>query len=140
MLNIIETVLASTSLTTLHTAIQAAGWAELLSGPGPFTVFAPHEDAFAKLPAGSLEDLVKDLPKLQEMLAYHIVEGKVLAAEVMKHASMRTLRGQNIGIASNNGIKVNQATVVEADLVCENGIIHIIDAVLTMHTTKFTVV
>lgn len=140
MLNIIETALASTFLSTLHSAIQAADWVELLSSPGPFTVFAPNEEAFAKLSVGSLEEWLKDLPKLQEMLAYHIVEGRVPETEIRQHSSLRTLRGQKIGIALNNGIKVNQAKLIEADITCENGIIHIIDAVLTMPTTKFMVV
>ena len=139
MLNIIEMALASSYLSTLHAAIQAAGWSQMLSQPGPFTIFAPNEEAFAKLPVGSVEDLLKDIPKLQEMLAYHIVEGSEMRAELVQQASMRTLHGRKISIASNNGIKVNQANLVEADIACENGVIHIIDAVLMMPTIKFTV-
>ena len=140
MLNIIETAIASTYLSTLHSAIQAAGWSELLTGQGPYTVFAPNEEAFARLPEGRLDELLKDTAKLQEMLAYHIVEGCVLAAEIKQHGSLRTLHAHNLGIASNNGIKVNQANLIEADIACENGVIHIIDAVLVMPHTKFTIV
>ena len=140
MPDIVDIAVSNDNFTTLVAAVQAAGLVEALKSPGPFTVFAPNEEAFAKLSMGSLEEWLKDLPKLQEMLAYHIVEGRVPETEIRQHSSLRTLRGQKIGIALNNGIKVNQAKVIEADITCENGIIHIIDAVLTMPTTKFMVV
>lgn len=140
MLNIIETVIATGSLVTMQTVIQAAGWGQMLSMPGPFTVFAPNQDAFGKLPAGSFEHLLKDLPKLREMLAYHIVEGQVTEAELGKYPSMRMLRGNNIGIALHNGIKINQANLIKADIICKNGVIHIIDAVLALPNTKYTTV
>lgn len=140
MQNIVETIITTPSLVTMQKVIQAAKWDELLSQPGPFTVFAPNQDAFGKLPAGSFENLLQDLPGIQEILAYHIVEGQVLEEEIRKHPSMRMLRGKNIGIAVQNGIKINQANLIKADIICENGVIHIIDAVLALPNTKFTTV
>ncbi|MBL8204687.1 MAG: fasciclin domain-containing protein [Blastocatellia bacterium] len=139
MLNVIETISASPVLTTLRAAIQAAQWEERFSRQGLITVFAPTNEAFAKLPQGSLQEVFQHLPQVQEMLAYHFIEGAMLVAEITKYASLQTFQGKNVGIAVNNGIKVNQANVISADIACENGIIHILDAVLTMPNRKFTV-
>lgn len=140
MLNIVETIIATPSLVTMQKVIQSAEWSEMLSRPGPFTVFAPTQEAFGKLPGGSFEHLLKDLPMLQEMLAYHIVEGQVTEAELRKYPSMRMLRGNNVGIALHNGIKINQANLIQADIICKNGVIHILDAVLALPHAKYTAV
>jgi len=139
MLNVIETISASPALTTLRAAIQAAQWEERFSRQGLITVFAPTDEAFAKLLQGSLQEVFQHLSQVQEMLAYHFIEGAMLVAEVTKYASLQTFQGNNVGIAVNNGIKVNQANVISADIACENGIIHILDAVLTMPNRKSTV-
>jgi uncharacterized surface protein with fasciclin (FAS1) repeats len=138
MKKIIETAIANGSFKTLVTAIKAAGLAERLSGSGPFTVFAPNDEAFAKLPKGTVEELLKDVPRLRRLLAYHVVEGKALTADAMKLSSAKTVYGQNVTIASNKGITVNDARVIKIDIACDNGIIHAIDTVLTLPTAKST--
>jgi uncharacterized surface protein with fasciclin (FAS1) repeats len=138
MKRIIETAIANGSFKTLVTAIKAAGLAERLSEPGPFTVFAPNDEAFAKLPKGAVEELLKDIPKLRRLLAYHVVAGKALTTDVMKLSSAKTVHGQNVTITSNKGIKVNDARVVKINIACDNGVIHAIDTVLTLPTAKST--
>ena len=138
MPKIIETASAANSFKTLVTAVKAAGLVDTLSGRGPFTVFAPNDEAFAKLPKSSVDALLKDIPKLKQLLAYHVVPGKVTASEVMRHPSAETLEGQNLSLISNNGIKVNEAKVIRADIKCDNGVIHMIDTVLTLPTAKTT--
>jgi uncharacterized surface protein with fasciclin (FAS1) repeats len=103
---------------------------ETLSGPGPFTVFAPTDDAFAKLPEGTVEGLLKDIPKLTSILTYHVVSGKVTAADVMKLTTAKTVQGQNVSIDTKAGVKIDGATVVKADVMADNGVIHVIDAVI----------
>jgi uncharacterized surface protein with fasciclin (FAS1) repeats len=138
MPKIIETASAAHSFKTLMTAVKAAGLVETLSGRGPFTLFAPNDEAFAKLPKSSVDDLLEDIPRLKQLLTYHIVPGKVTASEVMKYPSAETLEGQHLGLISNNGIKVNEAKVIRADIKCDNGVIHMIDTVLTLPTAKST--
>lgn len=138
MPNIIETAIAANSFKTLVTAVKAAHLVEAFSGPGPFTVFAPNDEAFAKLPQGTVETLLKDAPKLKRLLNYHVVAGKIMAAEVAKLPKVQSLEGQNLGIASNNGVKVNDAKVIKSDIACDNGVIHVIDTVLTMPAAKST--
>ena len=138
MPNIVETAIAANSFKTLITAIKAAGLVETLSGPGPFTVFAPNDEAFAKLPKAAVEGLLKNIPKLKRVLTYHLVAGKKMAAEVTKLSSALTLEGQSVGIASHKGIKVNDAKVIKTDITCDNGVIHVIDAVLTLPAAKST--
>lgn len=138
MSNIIETASVANSFKTLLTAAQAVGLMETLAERGPFTLFAPNDAAFAKLPTDVLEELLTDVAKLKQLLAYHVVEDRLLLADVMKLASVQTLQGQRLGIATNNGVKVNHAQVIQADLVCDNGIIHVLDAVLTLATAKFS--
>ena len=138
MPNIIETAIAANSFKTLVTAVKAAHLVEAFSGPGPFTVFAPNDEAFAKLPQGTVETLLKDAPKLKRLLNYHVVAGKIMAAEVAKLPKDQSLEGQNLGIASNNGVKVNDAKVIKSDIACDNGVIHVIDTVLTMPAAKST--
>ena len=138
MKKIIETAIANGSFNTLVTAVKAAGLAETLSGPGPFTFFVPNDEAFAKLPKSAVEGLLKDIPKLKKLLAYHVVAGKALAADVMKLSSAKTVHGRDVTITSNKGIKVNDAKVIKIDIACDNGVIHVIDTVLTLPTAKST--
>jgi uncharacterized surface protein with fasciclin (FAS1) repeats len=131
MADIVDTASNAGSFSTLVTAIKAANLVDTLKGKGPFTVFAPTDEAFAKLPAGTVEELLKDIPKLKKILTYHVVSGKVMAADVVKLKSAKTVEGSDVKIdASNGGVKVNNATVATADVAADNGVIHIIDTVL----------
>ena len=130
MANIVETAVGAGSFKTLVAAVTAAGLGGTLSGPGPFTVFAPSDDAFAKLPAGTVEALLADLPKLKAILTYHVVPGKLLAADVAKSTALKTVQGQSLAVSVNGGVKVNEAHVVQADIVTDNGVIHVIDSVV----------
>ncbi|MFE1744772.1 fasciclin domain-containing protein [Coleofasciculus sp. H7-2] len=131
MANIVDTAVQAGSFNTLVAAVKAAGLVDTLQGPGPFTVFAPTDEAFAKLPEGTVDSLLKDLPKLKQILTYHVVSGKVMAADVVKLKSATTVQGSDVKIdASNGGVKVNNATVSTADVAADNGVIHIIDTVL----------
>ncbi|MEG5137392.1 MULTISPECIES: fasciclin domain-containing protein [unclassified Microcoleus] len=130
MADIVDTAVAAGSFTTLVAAVKAAGLVETLKGAGPFTVFAPTDEAFAKLPAGTVESLLKDIPKLKKILTYHVVSGKVMAADAAKLKSAKTVEGSEIKIDASNGVKINDATVTTADVAADNGVIHIIDAVL----------
>jgi len=111
-------------------AVKAADLVGTLSGPGPFTVFAPTDAAFAKLPAGTVEGLLKDKKKLTAVLTYHVVPGKVMATDVVKLKSAKTVQGQKITIDTKDGVKVDGAKVVKTDIKCTNGVIHIIDSVI----------
>ena len=128
--DIVETAVAAGSFKTLATALTEAGLVETLKGPGPFTVFAPTDEAFAKLPAGTLDALLKDKATLIKVLTYHVVAGKVMAADVMKLNSAKTLEGQDITIRHMGGVQVNDANVVLTDIVASNGVIHVIDTVI----------
>ena len=130
MANIVEVATNAGTFKTLVAAITAAGLGETLSGPGPFTVFAPSDDAFAKLPAGTVEGLLKDVPALTKILTYHVVSGKVMAAEAAKLQSAKSLQGGDLKIAASNGVKINDATVTATDIDASNGVIHVIDTVL----------
>jgi uncharacterized surface protein with fasciclin (FAS1) repeats len=130
MADIIDTAVGAGSFGTLVTAIKAAGLVETLKGAGPFTVFAPTDEAFAKLPAGTVDSLLKDLPKLKKILTYHVVSGKVMAADVVKLKSAKTVEGSEVKIDASNGVKVNDSTVVTPDVAADNGVIHVIDTVL----------
>ena len=133
--NIVETAEADGRFTTLVTALKAAQLDGNLSGPGSFTVFAPTDNAFKKLPAGTIDSLLKDPQKyyLKKMLLYHVVNKELMAADVMRLGSIDTLEGQSLLIDVSNGtIFVNgNAKVITADIVCSNGVIHVIDNVLT---------
>lgn len=112
-------------------AVKAADLVETLSGEGPFTVFAPTDDAFAKLPEGTVEGLLKNKEKLQAVLTYHVVAGKVMAADVVKLESAKTVNGQSVTITVKDGVvMVDNAKVVKTDILCSNGVIHVIDAVI----------
>lgn len=130
MADIVDVAVSNGSFKTLVAAVQAAGLVETLKGKGPFTLFAPSDDAFAKLPKGTVEGLLKDLPKLKSILTYHVVAGKVSAADVMKMTSAKTVQGQMVSIQTNGGVKINGAKVVTADVQADNGIIHVIDTVI----------
>ncbi|MEA5600864.1 fasciclin domain-containing protein [Nostoc sp. UHCC 0252] len=130
MANIIETATNNGSFTTLVAAIQAAGLEGTLNGNGPFTVFAPTDEAFNKLPAGTVDALLKDIPKLKKILTYHVVSGKVLAADVAKLKTAKTVEGSEVKIDASNGVKINDAKVATADVAADNGVIHVIDTVL----------
>ena len=129
--DIVDTAVAAGSFKTLATALEAAGLVDTLKGPGPFTVFAPTDAAFAKLPAGTVEGLLKDKPKLSAILTYHVVPGNVKAADVVKLDSAKTVNGQSVAIKVVDGkVIVDNATVTTADIEASNGVIHVIDTVL----------
>ena len=130
--DIVDTAVAG-KFNTLVAAVKAAGLVDTLKGPGPFTVFAPTDEAFAKLPPGTLEMLLKpeNKAKLQSILEYHVVAGKVMAHDVMGLHSAKTVEGQNIAIETmNGGVMVNNAHVIKTDIVASNGVIHVIDTVM----------
>jgi uncharacterized surface protein with fasciclin (FAS1) repeats len=128
--DIVDTAVAAGSFKTLAAALTAAGLIDTLKGAGPFTVFAPTDEAFAKLPAGTLEALLKDKAKLTAILTYHVVPGKVMAADVVKLKAAKTVQGQSVTIDATKGVKIDGANVVKADIVCSNGVIHVIDSVI----------
>lgn len=133
MHDIIDTAVAAGSFKTLAAALTAADLVATLKGAGPFTVFAPTDEAFAKLPAGTVESLLKDIPKLKAILTYHVVAGKVMAADVMTMdgKSATTVNGAALKISTTGGVKLNgTTTVVKTDIECTNGVIHVIDSVL----------
>ena len=133
MHNIVDTAVAAGNFKTLTAALTAAKLVDTLKGAGPFTVFAPTDEAFAKLPAGTVESLLKDIPKLSAILTYHVIASKVMAADVMKMdgQSAKTVNGATLAISTKHGVKLNgSTTVVKTDIVCTNGVIHVIDSVL----------
>ncbi|MEH2116937.1 fasciclin domain-containing protein [Nostoc sp.] len=130
MPDIVDTAINAGTFNTLVTAITVAGLDTALKGPGPFTVFAPTDEAFSKLPSGTVESLLEDILQLRKILEYHVVSGKVTAAEVVKLNSATTVAGSDVKIDASNGVKVNDATVVTPDVEADNGIIHVIDTVL----------
>ena len=132
MADIVDTAVAAGAFSTLVKAVQAAGLVETLKGPGPFTVFAPTDDAFAKLPAGTLDAVLADKAKLTAILTYHVVPGKVLAKDVvgLNGKSVKTVQGGMLKVDTTSGVKIGNATVVKADVETSNGVIHVIDAVL----------
>jgi uncharacterized surface protein with fasciclin (FAS1) repeats len=133
MHDIIDTAIAAGSFNTLAAAVTAAGLVDTLKGAGPFTVFAPTDDAFAKLPAGTVEALLADIPKLTAILTYHVVAGKVMAADVvgLNGQSAKTVNGATVAISTAGGVKLNgTSNVVKTDIECTNGVIHVIDTVI----------
>jgi uncharacterized surface protein with fasciclin (FAS1) repeats len=133
MHDIIETAVAAGKFNTLAAAVTAAGLVDTLKGPGPFTVFAPTDEAFANLPAGTVEALLADIPKLTAILTYHVVAGKVMAGDVvgLNGKSVTAVNGAEIAITTDGGVKLNGlANVTTTDIECTNGVIHIIDAVI----------
>ena len=133
MHDIIDTAVAAGSFKTLAAAVTAAGLVDTLKGAGPFTVFAPTDEAFAKLPDGTVAALLKDIPKLKAILTYHVVAGKVLAADVVKldGKSAKTVNGAEVKVTTTGGVKLNgSANVVKTDIECTNGVIHVLDSVI----------
>lgn len=127
--DIVDTAVAAGSFKTLATALQAAGLIETLKGKGPFTVFAPTDEAFAKIPKDQLDALLKDKAKLTAVLTYHVVPGKVMAADV-KAGKVKTVQGGELTVATAGGVMVDNAKVVKTDIVADNGVIHVIDTVV----------
>ena len=129
--DIVDTAVAAGKFTTLVKAVQAAGLVDTLKSEGPFTVFAPTDEAFAKLPAGTVEGLLGNPEKLKAVLTYHVVAGKVMAADVVKLTGAKTVNGQSVKIAVKDGkVTVDGANVVKTDIAASNGVIHVIDAVI----------
>jgi uncharacterized surface protein with fasciclin (FAS1) repeats len=131
-MDIVDTAVSAGSFNTLVAAVKAAGLVDTLKGKGPFTVFAPTDEAFAKLPAGTVESLLKpeNRDKLIKILTYHVVAGKVTASEVTKLKDAKTVQGGKVMFSTKNGVKVNGSNVVKADVMASNGVIHVIDTVL----------
>jgi uncharacterized surface protein with fasciclin (FAS1) repeats len=130
-MDIVETAVSAGSFNTLVAAVKAAGLVETLKGAGPFTVFAPTDEAFKKLPAGTVEALLKDKAKLTAILTYHVVPGMVMAADVVKLKDAKTVQGQKVMIkAGKDGVMIDNAKVVKTDIVTTNGVIHVIDTVI----------
>ena len=127
--DIVDTAVAAGNFKTLVAAVQAAGLVDTLKGPGPFTVFAPTDEAFAKIPKAKLDALLKDKAALTKILTYHVVPGKVMAADV-KAGKVKTVQGGMVTLSTKGGVKVNGAKVVAADVAADNGVIHAIDKVI----------
>jgi len=133
MHDIVDTAVAAGSFKTLVAAVQAAGLVDVLKGNGPFTVFAPSDAAFAKLPAGTVESLIKpeNKEKLAAILKFHVISGKVMASDVTgKVAHPASVQGENLNVDGTHGVTVNGAKVTSADIGCTNGVIHVIDTVI----------
>jgi uncharacterized surface protein with fasciclin (FAS1) repeats len=135
MTDIVDTAVAAGNFKTLVAAVTAAKLVETLKSQGPFTVFAPTDEAFEKLPKGTVEALLKDIPKLTAILKYHVVEGAVPAADVVQHKNITTLQGQDLKVDAvkwhlHKNVKINDADIVKADITTDNGVIHVIDKVL----------
>ena len=129
--DIVDTAIAAGNFKTLVSAVQAAGLVDTLKGMGPFTVFAPTDAAFAKIPSATLNALLANKTQLAAVLTYHVVPGKVMSTDLKNGMMVKTVEGKNITISlANAGVMVNNAKVVQADIVCSNGVIHAIDTVL----------
>lgn len=127
--DIVDTAVAAGNFKTLATALGAAGLVDTLKGKGPFTVFAPTDEAFAKIPKADLDALLKDKAKLSAVLTYHVVAGKVMAADV-KAGKVKTVQGSDLTVTTSGGVMVDKAKVVKTDIVADNGVIHVIDTVI----------
>ena len=130
--DIVDTAVAG-KFNTLVAAVKAAGLVDTLKGPGPFTVFAPTDEAFEKLPAGTLDSLLRpeNKEKLQSILTYHVVPGKVMAKDVVKLKSAKTVEGRDVSVSTKGGgVMINNATVTKADIAASNGVIHVVDTVI----------
>lgn len=131
--DIVDTAVSAGSFKTLVAAAEAAGLVETLKGEGPLTVFAPTDEAFARLPAGTVEDLLKpeNKEKLVAVLSYHVIAGKVMSGDVAgKKTTAKTVQGSNVDVNGMNGVRINDAMVTQADIKADNGVIHVIDRVL----------
>jgi uncharacterized surface protein with fasciclin (FAS1) repeats len=127
--DIVDTAVSAGTFNTLATALKAAGLVDTLKGPGPFTVFAPTDAAFAKVPADQLKALLADKAKLTAVLTYHVVPGKVLSKDV-KAGKVKTVQGSELTVSTTGGVKVDNSSVTAVDIQADNGVIHVIDTVL----------
>ncbi|HEY9671361.1 MAG TPA: fasciclin domain-containing protein [Waterburya sp.] len=132
MPDIVDIAVGAGSFETLVTAVKAAGLVEALKSPGPFTVFAPNDAAFAKLPPGTIQTLLQNIPQLARILMYHVVSGKLTKADLENVDTLTSLEGSPIRIDCSDGFEVKNATVVAADIEADNGVIHVIDNVILM--------
>ncbi len=132
MADIVDIAVGAGSFQTLVTAVQVAGLVDTLKGPGPFTVFAPNDDAFAKLPPGTVQTLVQNIPQLTRILMYHVVPGKLMSADLEQRNSLTSAEGSDIKIDTSDGFEVKNSTVISPDIEADNGVIHVIDTVLLM--------
>ena len=132
MADIVDIAVNAPEFSTLVTAVKKANLVEALKGDGPFTVFAPTDDAFAKLPPGTIQTLVQNIPQLARILTYHVVPGKLTKSDLEKVDSVISLEGSPIAINCSNNFEVKNATVITADIEADNGVIHVIDNVILM--------
>ena len=130
MADIVDTAVNAGAFDTLIAAVKTAGLVDTLKGTGPFTIFAPTDDAFAKLPHGTIDALLNDIPLLTKILTYHVVTDKIMSTDALNLNSIPTVEGSALSIEASNGIKVNDATIVTPDVEADNGVIHVIDSVL----------
>lgn len=130
MTDIIETAIKAGSFNTLVKAVEAADLVDILKSPGPFTLFAPIDQAFARLPEGALNSLLQDIPKLKKILSYHVLFGDVRTDNLLELTEAETVEGSVVVIDTSHGYKVNQAIVVTPDIIADNGVIHVIDSIL----------
>jgi uncharacterized surface protein with fasciclin (FAS1) repeats len=130
MKNLVQTAIAEGNFKTLIRVIQETGFVDILSVEGPFTIFAPTDQAFAKLPKGTMEKLLKDKEKLTEILTYHVILDRVMVKQVLKIRKANTVNGKDLSINTKNGVKIDKANIIKTDIECINGILHIIDEVL----------
>ena len=132
MADIVDIAVSNDAFKTLVAAVQAAGLVETLKSPGPFTVFAPTDDAFAKLPPGTITTLLQNIPQLARILTYHVVPGKLTKADLAKLGTVTSVEGSPIKVNCDHGFEVKNATVLTADIDADNGMIHVIDTVILM--------
>jgi uncharacterized surface protein with fasciclin (FAS1) repeats len=132
MADIVDIAVGAGSFTTLVTAVQAASLVDALKSPGPFTVFAPNDEAFAQLPPGTIQTLVQNIPQLARILKFHVVSGKLMQSDLAKLTSVTSLEGSLIPINCKNGFEVKNATVIAPDIEADNGVIHVINRVILM--------
>jgi uncharacterized surface protein with fasciclin (FAS1) repeats len=130
MPTIVDVAVQAGSFKTLVQAVQAAGLVETLNGTGPFTVFAPTDDAFAQIPQETLQAVLADKEKLTAILTYHVVPGKLMAADVANSTQLQTVQGQSITVSTEGGVRVDDANVIQTDIEADNGVIHVIDRVI----------
>lgn len=132
MADIVDIAVGAGSFKTLVTAVQVAGLVDVLKSPGPFTVFAPNDDAFAQLPPGTIQTLVQNIPQLSRILTFHVVSGKFMSSDLAQFQSLTSVEGSTIPLNLTDGFEVKNATVIAPDIEADNGVIHVIDRVILM--------
>jgi len=132
MADIVDIAVSNDSFKTLVAAVQAANLVDTLKSPGPFTVFAPNDQAFAKLPPGTIHTLLQNVPQLTRILKYHVVPGKLMQADLAEIGTVTSVEGSTIKISCEHGFEVKNATVLAADIIADNGVIHVLDTVILM--------